>query len=200
MRTRLIFAAAMALGVSACASTETVSRNAPIEATPLQTAARAPSGLAFNVSGFQVDVPESLTVVETSGYYPNADIVWRGDAQGNRHNQIEAIFEQAAAQAAAATAGNYEVVAVIEVVRFHGVTERTRYTTGGVYDIDFVMSFVDPVTGAVVSGPTMHEASLRAPGGVEALQLEQAGQTEKVRVLQHLTNYLAQQFATAATV
>ena len=83
--------------------------------------------------------------------------------------------------------GNIPIVVDFELVRFHGVTERTRFSIGGVYNIVFTMSVRNAVTGEIIEEARLIKADLSAPGGVAALMQEQRGQTEKVRVTDSLT-------------
>jgi len=47
----------------------------------------------YNVVDYSVRVPSNLTISEANSYYPVADIVWRGDALGDRHMQVAKIFQ-----------------------------------------------------------------------------------------------------------
>ena len=199
MTLRLIAALILATGLSACATTETVSRNVPLEAQGL-TAPEQQIIRDYNVTSIMVNVPRDLRVSENNSYYPNADIVWRGDPVGDRHAQIEEIFRTATTQAAEDIDGSRDVIAVVDVVRFHGVTERTRYSVGGVYNMVFNLGIYDGETGLVIEAPRQLAANLPAPGGQAAVQLEQAGQTEKVRVLNYLTFFIQQELSTPAGV
>jgi len=76
---------------------------------------------------------------------------------GDRIAQIGAIFATATERNQPRFEGDVPVIVDFELVRFHGVTERTRYSIGGVYNIVFNMS------------------------------VRNAGQTEKVRVTDFLT-------------
>ena len=186
-RVRLIAAIALGLGVSACGSVETVSRNAPFEATPGQIpggiVASAPS---FSLAEIDVQVPTTLKVSEANRYYPGGDIVWRGDAYGNRYEQVQAIFEESVRLGGGDLDGAMPVKVNIEVKRFHALTEKTRYSVGGVHSIEFVMTITDPVTGAVLRGPKEIKADLVGYGGAKALQAEAHGLTQKYRITQHL--------------
>lgn len=199
MTLRLIAALVFATGLSACATTDTVSRNAPLETESL-TSPDQQIERDYNITSIIVNVPRELRVSESNSYYPNADIVWRGDPVGDRHAQIEEIFLSATTQAAAELGGSSEVIAVIDVVRFHGVTERTRFSVGGVYNMVFNLGIYDGQTGLVIETPRQLTANLPAPGGQAALQLEQAGQTEKVRVLDYLAFFIQQELSTPAGV
>lgn len=190
MTLKLLAALGLALGLSACATIETSTRNLPLELQGLEPGeVTLEMARSYRVSGFQVTVPPSLSSSESNAYYPHADIVWRGDGPGDRHAQVAELFETAGAEAARAIDGDRSVFVLIDVARFHGVTERTRYSVGGVYNIVFDMQVVDS-SGAVIEPSRRIVANLPAPGGQAALDLEHAGQTEKVRVLTHLTGVL----------
>ena len=131
------------------------------------------------------------------GYLRDADIVWRGDALGDRHDQVKTIFEDAIGRAAASFSGDLPVVLHIEVRRFHAVTERTRYTIGGVHEIDFVLSVTNGRTGDVLIPPYFISTNIRAFGGEEALAAEHAGLTQKVRILAHLEELIVSELTGA---
>ena len=193
--------AALALGLlGACASVEAPTRNAPLEMGPLAPAGEAPQQITrdYALADLVVVVPRELEVSERNGYYPFADIVWRGDPVGDRHAQIEELFRVAGDRAAPAIDGSREVIAQVQIVRFHGVTERTRYSVGGVYNMVFDLTVLDAQTGQVLEPARRIVADLPAPGGQAALELERAGQTERVRVLDFLTYTLGQELGERA--
>ncbi len=183
MSVRMIAVMALGLGVSACSTVDTATRNMPYETTPSGITAPAPS---FQLATLDVQVPTTLKVSEANSYYPGGDIVWRGDVYGNRYEQVEAIFEEAVQIGAAPLEGAIPVHVIIEVKRFHALTEKTRYSVGGIHSIDFVMTIIDPVSGAVLRGPKEISADLVGYGGSKALQAEARGLTQKYRITQHL--------------
>ncbi|SFK56914.1 DUF6778 family protein [Shimia haliotis] len=182
-RVRLIAAMVLGMSAAACSSVDTASRNAPYETVPAQAVAPAPS---FQLAGMNVVVPTTLKVSERNSYYPGGDIVWRGDAYGNRYEQVKSIFEDAVVLGGTQVQGEIPVNVNIELKRFHALTEKTRYSVGGVHAIEFVMIITDPVTGAVLRGPKEIKASLVGYGGEKALQAEARGLTQKYRITQHL--------------
>ncbi|SMY09669.1 DUF6778 family protein [Flavimaricola marinus] len=200
MSLKLITALALAVGLSACATVDTSTRNAPLELPTLQA---SDSGTEirrdYNLMDVVVVVPESLRASESNAYYPVADIVWRGDAIGDRHAQVADLFKAAARDVASDLNGSQDVYVQITVARFHGVTERTRYSVGGVYNMVFDMTIVDGA-GNIVEPTRRIEADLPAPGGQAALELEQSGQTEKVRVVDYLTFVLTRELSPALAV
>lgn len=186
---KLTTAALLALSVSACSSLDTATRNAPLD-VPALGGEQQLIQRSYNVQNVQFSVPEELEVSESNGYYPMADIVWRGDVIGDRKEQIGALFGEAMSRNAPEFNGNIPVQVDMELVRFHGVTERTRFSVGGVYNIVFNMTVRNAVTGEVIEPTRRIKADLSAPGGVAAILAEQRGQTEKVRVTDFLTQVL----------
>ena len=183
---KIITIAALCLGVAGCASIDTVTRNAPIEVPQFGEQTRVVAR-SYAVQDMTFTASNQLRVSESNSYYPNADVVWRGDPIGDRIEQIGTIFQTATVRNKDRLVGDIPVVVDFELVRFHGVTERTRFSIGGVYNIVFTMSVRNAVTGEIIEEPRLIEADLSAPGGIAALMQEQRGQTEKVRVTDFLT-------------
>jgi hypothetical protein len=74
----------------------------------------------------------------------------------------------------------------VEVRRFHSLTEKARFTVGGVHSIRFLITVTDARTGEIVEGPRFVSADRDALGGQRAMEAERAGRTERVMVLNHL--------------
>ncbi len=89
------------------------------------------------------------------------------------------------------------VVVEIEVQRFHALTEKTRYSVGGIHSIEFTMTIRDPQTGAVIRGPREIKADLVGYGGSKALQAEARGLTQKYRITQHLAKVVRDEMSLA---
>jgi len=190
-----VFAAAL----TACSSVETVTRNAPL-ATPNVGVTTAPQLIRdYSLQSIRFAVPANMTVSEANSYYPIADIVWRGDPLGNRPEQISAIFRSSIAAAGGQLTGATPVTVDVELVRFHSLTERTRYSVGGVHSIKFDLTIRDAATGEVIEATRRIDADLAALGGYAALSADNAGQTQKVRITAHLTNLFLREL-TGATV
>lgn len=147
----------------------------------------------INVAQINVNVPQTLSVSEANRYYPMADIVWRGDPIGNRHAQISKIVHEGMVNGTASFQGPVAVVIDVEVTRFHSVTEKARYTVGGVHNIEFLMVIRDATTGERLSPSRRVSTSLEAFGGQHAVAAENRGQTQKVRVTTHLGEVVRQQ-------
>jgi len=179
---------ALGLAVSACSAPETATRNLPMADTMASSVyATAPS---YQPAAISIRVPQELKVSEANLYFPSGDIVWRGDARGNRHEQVKAIFETAANLGLSTVTGVRPVTVDVELKRFHSLTEKTRYTVGGVHSIKFVITLLDAETGQVVRAPREVVADLQGYGGNMALEAEAKGLTQKYRITQHLAKVL----------
>ena len=73
------------------------------------------------------------------------------------------------------------------------MTEKTRATVSGFYNIVFTLAVRDVGTGAVLEPAREIEADLAAPGGTAALLLECEGQTEVVRLTDFLSYILVKE-------
>jgi len=194
--------ASLGLMVSACASVDMPSRNLPFEPAP-NGAVSVPDGYeqlpqvdplpALRVSRVTVEVPRSLTVSEANSYLPKGDIVWREDPFGDRHAQVQAIVQSAMEAGSRGLEGPIGANLHIEVLRFHALTQKARYTTGGIHAITFKIRLTDPVTGALLRPEKTVEADLKAFGGARALEAMSRGQTQKVRITGHLANVIRQE-------
>ena len=150
---------------------------------------------SYDLRELRFSAQPGLVVSEDNSFYPAADIVWRGDPVGPRIPQIGAMFREAARRNQSVLNGTTPVVVDITLIRFHGVTERTRSSVGGVYNVIFQLAVRDARTGAVIEPPRRVVGNLSAPGGSQGRALDRAGQTEKVRVTDFLTGLLRQQLS-----
>jgi len=194
---KIMTAVGLGLFVSACASTDIASRNATIDNTSSEMMLRADPAQqalpAMQIVQMNVVVPQSLRVSEANRYYPSGDIVWRGDPIGNRHAQVKEIFEAALKKTAQAETGSIPVQMNVEVLRFHALTEKARYTTGGVHSITFRVVPVDMRTGLALAEPRIVKADLDGFGGQQAIEADRAGNTQKMRITNHLAEVFRQE-------
>lgn len=165
------------------------------DAPLMQVSARPPMQAQYDVQMINVIVPQSLSTSEANSFHPNVDIVWRGDAPGNRHQQVGAIFQTALARGTAAMHQGRKVVMTVEVTRFHCLTEKTRFTVGGVHNLRFILTLRDAETGEVLQGPRMVNADTRAAGGARAIAEDAAGRTQKLVVTERLAEVIARELA-----
>jgi hypothetical protein len=177
------------LGLSACAS--------PFRDVDIGGVAR-PEVRDYDVVSLNVTVPRDLVVSEENVFYPSADIVWRGEPFGDRHAQVQRVFEDGMRAGARTLDGSRPVDVDVEVRRFHSLTEKARYTVGGVHSIRFLITVTDARTGEVVEGPRFVSADREALGGQRAIEAEQAGRTERVMVVNHLAGVAVRELRDAA--
>lgn len=174
------------LGLTACASVENSTRNASLVSEAVNTAP-----LSINVQAVRVIVPETLTVSEANLYYPGGDIVWREDPAGDRHAQVKAIVETAMARGTPnIPKGNVPVIMDVQITRFHALSQKARYTIGGVHAIQFAVILRNPETGTILGSPRHVRADFKALGGAEALTAERNGITQKSRIIEHLAEVI----------
>ena len=185
MRTLIkpILAVILLVTLTACGSVPSATRSAMPDDTML--GATLPPDV--RIDSFTVTVPRSLKVNERNLYYPIGDIVWRGEPRGDRYQQIKAIFEAGLRDAAPRVDGARPVRLDVQVTRFHALSEKARYTVGGVHDIDFRYRLVDVATGLPLGPSKEVNADLKALGGQTAMEAEGRGQTQKARVISHLS-------------
>lgn len=188
-RYRIVTALILSLGLSACSSYDLATRNT-VSDDGARGSATVVTLPAIDVVDTKIIVPRSLQVSEANSYYPVGDIVWRGDAFGDRHAQIEAILGESMALAQSGHSGSVPAVVEIELQRFHSITEKTRFSVGGVHSIRFNLTLRDPKTGAALAPTREIRADLREYGGDLAMQAERQGLTQKLRVTRHLANVL----------
>lgn len=172
--------------LAACGSVETTSRGIPLDA-PLMGAGKAsPAALglpaSLRVSAIHVTAPNHLSVSEANSYFPRADIVWRGDAYGDRHAQISEVVKSGLRMGIGHLNGAAPVVLNVEITRFHALTEKSQFSIGGTHDVQFILTVTHAQTGAVLLAPHALKMKIKAPGGDEALAMENAGRGQKVLI------------------
>lgn len=148
----------------------------------------------WRLNSVSVDVPRTLTVTEANTFSAEADIVWRGEHPGDRHAQVERIMREAVEKGAAGLQNRGRPVDLrITVDRFHAVTDRTRrqLSAAGVHNINFAIQVVDARSGVVLAAEPDVSADLVAFSGQQALDAEAAGQTQRVRIVDHVANVIA---------
>jgi hypothetical protein len=185
---------AAALAVSGCSNPSEVSRSAPFAALIPEFDTPAED---WSIEALEVVVPPSLSVSEANSIKPRADLVWRGDAYGDRHAQVKELMQSALDPVLRPRAGAATPVIVSwEITRFHPISELARYTIGGAHEIEFLLAVRHAETGAVLSGPRAVDVTFRAAGGRQAIEEEARGRTQRVVVTEHLQSWALTEFAT----
>lgn len=181
-----------ALAVSGCVGTTDVSRDIGTDAFPVA----APIEFRdWGVVAVNVDVPRALTSSEANTIKPRADIVWREDPFGDRHDQVDALITAALEPALDAVDGAIPVIVNIEVTRFHAQTHRVRYSNiPSEQEIQFVVTVTHAETGALLSGPTDVDLTFMALGGEDAVAADAQGITQRTRITEHLVRWANREF------
>lgn len=189
-----------ALALSACAGGQSVTRDnaaAPVGFAVVETAAPGAQVLAprYAVQEVRVEVAPGLRVSEANRFYPLADIVWRGEPAGDRYAQVRAIVLDAFGFGTSGMTEGQGVIVEATVQRFHALTEKTRYTTGGVHAIHFDLTVKDAATGAVLEGPRLVKVDVPAWGGRRALEEERIGRTQRVVIVEGLAQAIRRELS-----
>lgn len=152
----------------------------------------------WRVTEVAVTVPETASVSEEDVFTPVADIVWRGEAEGDRRFQVARIVREAATAATADMTGSTPVRLEVDVTRFHSVSQvaRAYLTRSGVNDIRFDIRVVDPASGTVLASETGVRAPSPALVGPAAVEAARAGGSERARIVDHLTGVFSGWFGT----
>lgn len=196
---KFIAAAILGLSVSGCASVETATRGASLDsvsamstgAQTLNAEAATQQQPTYDVRDIRVTVPKSLKVSEANRFYPGGDIVWREDPPGDRHAQVQAIVENALRKGVdGMTPGMVPVLLDVEVTRFHALSEKSRYMTGGVHALQFNIVLRNPETGVAYAEPHFVKADFKGLGGQVALAAEARGMTQKYRITQRIADVI----------
>ncbi|MEO0990757.1 MAG: DUF6778 family protein [Pseudomonadota bacterium] len=186
MMKRWVTASALALFCSGCAGSFGTTYSTPGD----NVAFLSTSGLAadWRVVGVDVEVPRSLEVSEVNSFAPNADIVWHGDPAGDRYEQVDALMTAAIEAGATKLDGATPVQIAVRVDRFHAMTPRAvARAPGGVHNIAYTARVWSADGQEALTPPIAINADLEAYTGSEAISAINRGETQKVRISQHLT-------------
>lgn len=156
--------------------------------------------VGFKIARVYVEVPQELTVSEENVYVPRSDIVWREDPFGDRKAQIKTILENALTTGTASFNGEKEVIMSVRLKMFHALSEKARYTVGGRHNINFDYVLLDAETGKPVSDVKNVALKFRAYGGRRADAAVARGETQKVRISQHVAEAVYNQLSVSSAI
>ena len=167
------------LGLAACGTNWTIDYDTGVDAQVSKT---------WHVHNIRVTVPDSLTVSNNNTFAPNADIVWHGEPQGNRRAQVSAILREGISRGTRGLRGPRGVDISVSLRHFHAVTPAAvARAPGAVHNISYVAQVFDNATGKAVTEPEVISADLEAYVGDAAVIAAIQGQTQRVRIVDHLT-------------
>ena len=196
----MYFALTLVIGLPGCDAVKS-SRLDGLALSEVKLDGRAPvvqAALAdarFSVSSVDIVVPETLVISEANKFYPRADIVWRGEPQGDRLAQIKSILEESFAVGTADLKTGPKATLSVKLERFHALTEKARYSVGGVHDIVFVLTVLDGQSGAILEGPRRVEIAIKAAGGDVAIAEDVAGRTQRVVIVEGISEAIRRELA-----
>jgi hypothetical protein len=190
---RFIVIALATLGLSGCIMSDPPSRGG-LGAPSLVT--QQPSG--YNVKRINVVVPRNLVVSEDNSYKPAADIVWHGEAAGNRFAQVEKLTRDGITAGAGAFRAGRAVTVEVQVARFHALTQKTRDSFGGKHELIYALTLRDAATGEVLRDVPRVNATVRAAGGAAAQAEEAVGRTQAVVIREALAASIQKELGRSA--
>lgn len=146
----------------------------------------------WRLADVTVSLPENLTTTEENGYAPNADVIWHGEPFGDRKAQAAAILRTGIAQGAQELRGSQRVNFAVTLNEFHAVTPLARSKApSAVHNISYTIQVIDARTGAALTEPQYIRADLEAYTGSAAFEAIARGETQKVRITNHLRGVTA---------
>lgn len=146
----------------------------------------------WTVTHVSVRVPESLTVSNEDSYAPDADIVWHGEPYGDRRAQVRAIVDEGITKGTEVLSGDRPVTLAVELRHFHSVTPTALANApGAVHNIRYVLQVYDNETKRPLTRPELVNADLEAFVGAAAVTAALEGNTQRVRIVNHLARVTA---------
>lgn len=147
----------------------------------------------WNVVAVDVVVSDDLSVSENPQVrFPNTDIVWWEDPEGDRRSQVAAIVRNAAAQAVADLRGGLNVQMTVNVRKFHALTPFARQNGfRGWHDVVFDVIVTDN-EGAILASESGINADIKAYQGAQAYSAVEQGQTQKIRIARRISQVIAE--------
>lgn len=175
---RSVIVCAAALSLAACSVNWTIAYDTPIDPAVSRT---------WHVHSVDVSIPDSLSVSNNNSYAPNADIVWHGEPQGDRRRQVAAILRDGISRGASDLRGPRGVIIAVTLRHFHAVTPAAvARAPAAVHNISYVTQVFDAQTREAITQPEPISADLEAYVGDAAVVAALQGQTQRVRIVDHL--------------
>ena len=149
----------------------------------------------YSVTKVDIAVPRSLVVSEANLFYPKADIVWRADPSGDRYVQVQSLLQDGFAEGVKTMKTGPSTSLEITLERFHSLTEKARFSVGGVHNVVFSLIVRDLATGQIVEGPRRIEVAIRASGNDKAIDEDAAGNTQRVVIVAGIAEAIRRELA-----
>lgn len=171
---------AAVLLLAGCSGSWQTSYDSPLDPTVTRS---------WRVDSVTVTVPDELTTTEDNSYAPNADIVWHGEAFGDRKAQVAKIVDDAITAGSDELRGTRRVSFAVTLQEFHALTPKARaQAPSAVHNIAYFIQVLDANTGEAITEPEFIRADLEAFVGEAAFFAAAEGQTQIVRITDHLVD------------
>ncbi|GFE63333.1 DUF6778 family protein [Litoreibacter roseus] len=145
----------------------------------------------WNVQDIDIVIPDQLTVSNTNRYFVDADIVWHDDEFGDRRKQVATVLEDGLREGLNDLNGSRPVNFRITLTQFHALSPRARTNApSAVHNITFYAQVFDARTGKLIVPADLIQADIEALTGFRAREAEERGETQKVRIKNHLANVI----------
>lgn len=142
---------------------------------------------SWHVHAVHVTIPDDLSISNSNSYAPNADIVWHGEPLGDRRAQVAAILRDGISRGSSGLRGPRGVTIAIRLRHFHAVTPAAvARAPGAVHNISYYAQVFDAQTAKAITPPEIISADLVAYVGDAAVIATLQGQTQRVRIVDHL--------------
>ncbi|MEO1549148.1 MAG: DUF6778 family protein [Pseudomonadota bacterium] len=135
-------------------------------------------------------VPEELRVsTNPNAQFPREEIVWWGDPEGDRREQVRDIMNRSLLAALDTLDGSKPVDVTVRLSLFHAVTPRARRNVlFAWHDVSYAVDVRDARSGALLASIPKIDADIEAFRGEQAEQAVARGQTQRVRISQRIAS------------
>jgi len=138
-------------------------------------------------SDILVEIPAELSVSNANSYAPNADIVWHGEAFGDRREQVARIMNEALRLGTQPLKGPRPVTIEAKLQQFHAVTPAAvARAPAAVHNISYYLQVRDTETGEPLTDTHFIQADLEANVGAAAVAAAVEGRGQRTRIVQHV--------------
>ncbi len=141
----------------------------------------------WRLSSISVNVPDDRTVSEANTLAPDAHIVWREEPLGDRRAQVRAIVQEGITRPFRELRGSRGIHVRAQVIHFHAVTPRAvSVAPAAVHNVRYALQIFDAQTREPLTETSNISADLDAFVGASAVTAALQGQTQRVRIVDHI--------------
>ena len=146
----------------------------------------------WTVSDVIAATPAELSVSNANTFAPNADIVWHGEPFGDRREQVARILGEGVRKGTSGLNGPRRVTVAATVLEFHAVTPASvSRAPGAVHNVRYALQVVDSNSGNPLTEQSVINADLEAYVGASAVTAAIEGNTQRVRIVDHIARVTA---------